>query len=87
MPCIPVRLRHALASTALLALACGALAQPASPPRISGNVVKIGVLTDLSGVSSENAGKGSIVAAQLAIDEFSKDRKVLGMPIELVSSD
>ncbi|MDQ8002363.1 MAG: ABC transporter substrate-binding protein [Pseudomonadota bacterium] len=87
MPCIPLRLRHALASAALLALSSPALAQAASPPRISDNVVKIGVLTDLSGVSSENAGKGSIVAAQLAIDEFSKDRRVLGMPIELVSAD
>ena len=80
MPCIRLRLRHALASAALLALSSAALAQPASPLRISDNVVKIGVLTDLSGVSSENAGKGSIVAAQLAVDEFSKDRKVLCHP-------
>lgn len=76
----------ALAAAAAIGL--GFLAVPAvAQPRISDNVVKIGVLTDLSGVSSDNAGKGSIVAAQLAIDEFSKERKVLGMPIELVSAD
>lgn len=76
-------LRRFAVAIALAALGAGAAAQA----RISDNVVKIGVLTDLSGVSSDNAGKGSIVAAQLAIDEFSKDRKVLGMPIELVSAD
>lgn len=76
-------LRRIAVTIALAALGAGAAAQA----RISDNVVKIGVLTDLSGVSSDNAGKGSIVAAQLAIDEFSKDRKVLRMPIELVSAD
>ncbi|WP_158906291.1 ABC transporter substrate-binding protein [Burkholderia sp. L27(2015)] len=54
---------------------------------ISDGVVKIGVLTDLSGVSSDNAGKGSIVAAQMAIDDFSKDHKILGAPIVLISAD
>ncbi len=74
----------AIAAAALFAFSGIAAAQQA---RISGNVVKIGVLTDLSGVSSDNAGKGSIIAAQLAIDEFSKDHKVLGVPIELISAD
>lgn len=89
----PVR-RHSavlLTATAMaalgLSLLTGAAQAQQAPPRISDNVVKIGVLTDLSGVSSENAGKGSIVAAQLAIDEFSKDRKVAGVPIELVFAD
>jgi branched-chain amino acid transport system substrate-binding protein len=77
------KLRRIAVAAALVALAAGAAAQA----RISDNVVRIGVLTDLSGVSSDNAGKGSIVAAQLAIDEFSKDRKVLGVPIELISAD
>lgn len=77
-------LRRIAVAIALAALGAGATAQQA---RISDNVVKIGVLTDLSGVSSDNAGKGSIVAAQLAIDEFSKERKVLGVPIELIWAD
>jgi len=53
--------------------------------KISGGVVKIGVLTDMSGVYSDNTGQGSIVAAQMAIDDFGG--KVLGYPIELVSAD
>lgn len=47
--------------------------------------VKIGVLTDLSGTYSDLAGQGSVVAAQMAIDDFGG--KLNGQPIELVSAD
>ncbi|MCB5410774.1 ABC transporter substrate-binding protein [Pseudogemmobacter faecipullorum] len=51
---------------------------------ISADTVKIGVLTDQSGVFSSLAGTGSIVAAEMAIADFG-DR--LGKPVELVSAD
>ena len=54
---------------------------------ISDDVVKIGVLTDMSGVSADNSGKGSVAAAELAIEDFAKDKKVLGKPIELIAAD
>jgi branched-chain amino acid transport system substrate-binding protein len=41
-------------------------------------VVKIGVLTDLSGVYSDLAGQGSVVAARMAIADFSKNGTELG---------
>ena len=51
----------ALTLSALLVPAAGsALAQAA---KISGDVVKIAVLTDMSGVYSDLGGKGSVVAA------------------------
>ncbi|HEV2986860.1 MAG TPA: ABC transporter substrate-binding protein [Candidatus Angelobacter sp.] len=53
--------------------------------KISGDVVKIAVLSDMSGVYSDIGGKGSIVAAQMAVDTFGG--KVLGKPIEIVSAD
>ncbi|HEV3039906.1 MAG TPA: ABC transporter substrate-binding protein [Candidatus Angelobacter sp.] len=53
--------------------------------KISGDVVKIGVLSDMSGVYSDIGGKGSIVAAQMAVDTFGG--KILGKPIEVVSAD
>jgi len=46
--------------------------------------VKIGVLTDLSGPASD-IGKGSVAAAQIAVEEFGK--KVLGKDIEVISAD
>lgn len=49
------------------------------------NKIKIGILTDLSGTYSDLAGQGSIVAAQMAIEDFGG--KVNGMPIEIVSAD
>jgi branched-chain amino acid transport system substrate-binding protein len=47
--------------------------------------VKIGVLSDMSGPNADLGGKGSVVAAEMALEEFGG--KVLGQPIELVQAD
>jgi branched-chain amino acid transport system substrate-binding protein len=68
----------------------GALALMSAPVQaqnVTDNVVRIGVLTDLSGVYSEIAGPGSVFAAQMAVRDFSRDQQVLGRPIEIVSAD
>jgi branched-chain amino acid transport system substrate-binding protein len=52
---------------------------------ISNDVVKIGVLTDMSGVYSAIGGKGSIEAAKMAVEDFGG--KVLGKPIEVIYAD
>jgi branched-chain amino acid transport system substrate-binding protein len=54
--------------------------------QVSDNVVRIGVLTDLSGAYSDIAGKGTIVATQMAIDDFIAKEKP-AFKIELVSAD
>ncbi|QNP48890.1 ABC transporter substrate-binding protein [Diaphorobacter aerolatus] len=53
--------------------------------KISDGIVKIGVLTDINGPFMDNVGKGSIVATEIAVEEFGG--KVLGMPIEVVTAD
>ncbi|HUO60800.1 MAG TPA: ABC transporter substrate-binding protein [Candidatus Acidoferrales bacterium] len=53
--------------------------------KISGDVVKIGVLTDLSGLYSDLSGQGSVTAAQMAVDEMGG--KVLGKPVQVISAD
>jgi branched-chain amino acid transport system substrate-binding protein len=53
--------------------------------KISGDVVKIGVLTDMSGLYSDIGGQGSVVAAQMAAEDFGG--KVLGKKIEVVAAD
>ncbi len=60
-------------------------AAPASAD-ISGGVVKIGVLTDMSGVYSDIAGKGSIVATRMAVEDCLK-AECAGLKIEVVSAD
>jgi branched-chain amino acid transport system substrate-binding protein len=47
--------------------------------------VKIGVLTDMTGVTSDITGRGSVEAARMAIADFGGS--VLGEPIQLVSAD
>ena len=59
----------------------GVLAQS----KVSDDVVKIGVLTDMSGLYSDAGGAGAVVAAKMAIEDAGG--KVLGKPIELISSD
>jgi hypothetical protein len=52
-----------LGAAALLMAASGAVAQ------ISDDVVKIGVLTDLSGPYADSGGKGSVAAARMAAED------------------
>jgi branched-chain amino acid transport system substrate-binding protein len=69
-------------------LAAAAFAVPAAAQQaISGDVVKIGVLTDMSGAYSDFTGSGAVIAAKMAVEDFSKTGKVLGKPIEIVSAD
>jgi branched-chain amino acid transport system substrate-binding protein len=51
--------------------------------QISDNVVKIGILNDMDGPYADLSGKGSVVAAQMAIDEM---RPSLDFKVELVSA-
>lgn len=75
--------------TGAAVLACATLfaatASAADQAPISDGVVKIGVLTDMSSIFSDIGGKGSVVAAQMAVDDFGG--KVLGAPVQVVSAD
>jgi branched-chain amino acid transport system substrate-binding protein len=59
----------------------------AQTSKVSGDVIKIGVLTDLSSIYSDLAGPGAVIAAKMAIADFSKDGTVIGKKIELLSAD
>jgi branched-chain amino acid transport system substrate-binding protein len=64
------------------------LTAPASAqiePFLSGNVVKIGVLTDMSSIYADIGGPGSVEAARMAIADFGG--AVNSKKIELVSAD
>jgi branched-chain amino acid transport system substrate-binding protein len=53
---------------------------------LTGDKVKIGVLTDMSGVFSDLSGTGSVYSAQMAIDDF-KAKYNPSFQIELVVAD
>ena len=69
----------------LLCIAAAASAADKKDAKISDGVVKIGVLTDMTGAYSDIAGPGSVAAAKMAIEDFGG--KVHGKPIEMVSAD
>jgi branched-chain amino acid transport system substrate-binding protein len=53
--------------------------------RAGNGAIKIGVLTDMTGVTADSTGKGSVAAAQMAVDEFGGS--ALGKPIQVLSAD
>lgn len=68
-----------------LMLALAGTAGAAENGKLSNNYVKIGILTDMSGVYKTLSGPGSILAAKMAIKDFGGT--VLGQPIKLISAD
>jgi branched-chain amino acid transport system substrate-binding protein len=71
-----------VAMAAILFVKGGASAQTAE---ISDDVVKIGVLTDMSGQFQHESGEGAVTAIKMAVEDFGG--KVLGKPIEVVVAD
>ena len=71
-------------SVCAAALALGANAAMAQS--VSDDVVKIGVLGDMSGVYSTGfSGDGAVAAVKMAVEDFGGT--VLGKPIEVISAD
>ena len=75
----------------LSALICAALiaqvgGTAGAATKISDGVVKIGVLTDMSGTYSDLAGPGSLVAVQMAVADFISKEKP-NFKIEVISAD
>ena len=75
--------RQLLACAGVLAIL--AAMTSAANAQISDDVVRIGVLTDLSSWGRDNSGPGSVEAAKMAVEEFGPT--VLGKPIEIISAD
>jgi branched-chain amino acid transport system substrate-binding protein len=71
--------------TAALLVVARVGAPSSAQAEISDGVVKVGVLTDETGVFSSLSGEGSIEAARMAVEDFG--RKVAGKPIEIIHAD
>lgn len=72
-------LKRLLLTTALCAAAASVQAQATH------DVLRIGVLNDQSGPYADLAGPGSVIAAQMAAEDFGG--KVLNVPIEILAGD
>ncbi|HVE83916.1 MAG TPA: ABC transporter substrate-binding protein [Myxococcales bacterium] len=61
-------------------------AKPETPaPAPKSSAVRVGVLTDMSGLYADLAGPGSVEAAKMAVEDFGG--KLQDLPIEVVSAD
>ena len=67
-----------------LAVAVG-LSAAAAQAQISDNVVKIGVLSDMSSLYTDLAGAGSVVAAKMAVEDSGIEKR--GIKVEVISAD
>ena len=63
----------------------GALAVGAAQAQVSDNLIKIGVLTDMTGLYADLSGPGSVLAAKMAVADSGIEKK--GFKVEVVSAD
>jgi branched-chain amino acid transport system substrate-binding protein len=74
------------AKKGLLAVAIAAVfSAGAAQAQISDNVIKIGVLSDMSSLYTDLAGAGSVVAAKMAVEDSGIEKR--GFKVEVVSAD
>lgn len=71
----------------LLAAGCLAAGLPAAAqlPAPRREAIRIGILSDLSGSFADVAGPGSVVAANLAVEDFGG--RAAGLPVQILSGD
>jgi branched-chain amino acid transport system substrate-binding protein len=75
----------ALTAAACAVVATTSITATGARAEISDGVVRFGVLNDQSGVYSDFGGKGSVIAAQMAVEDFGGT--VGGKPVEVLSAD
>src|SRR6187402_2630330 len=76
---------NAFKRTLVGAAVAAALAIPAAHAQVSDNVLKIGVLSDMSSLYTDLAGAGSVVAAKMAVEDSGIEKR--GYKVEFVSAD
>jgi branched-chain amino acid transport system substrate-binding protein len=78
-----MRVAAAFAIGAAMLVACASAGE--AQQKISDDVVKLGLIEDMSSIYSDITGIGAVTAAKMAVEDFGG--KVLDKPIEVVSAD
>ncbi len=66
-------------------LAAGAMLARPRRPRAEAGTIRVGVLTDMGGAYAANTGPGSVLAAQMAAEDFMRANP--GVKVEILSAD
>lgn len=78
--------RWIIGALAVASFGClGGVSQAQNAPRLSGDVVRIGILEDMSGPYADITGESSVLAARMAVEDFGG--QVLGRKIEILTAD
>ena len=77
--------RKLIAAAIAATLSTGVTVTGAQQGKLTDDVVKIGVLTDMSGVYADYGGPGAVAAAKMAVEDFGG--KMFGKTIEVVNAD
>ncbi|RZJ26471.1 MAG: ABC transporter substrate-binding protein [Haliea sp.] len=72
-------------AAATVVAAAGVGVAHAQDGKLSNDVLRIGVLTDISGVYADISGKGAVEAVKMAVEDFGG--KMFGKPIDVVFAD
>src|SRR6476660_1722778 len=76
---------NALKQSLLTLAIAGTFVAGAAHAQISDNVIKIGVLSDMSSLYTDLAGAGSVLAAKMAVEDSGIEKR--GYKVEFVSAD
>jgi branched-chain amino acid transport system substrate-binding protein len=76
---------NAMQRTLVSLAVAAALGAGVAQAQVSDNVIKIGVLSDMSSLYTDLAGAGSVVAARMAVEDSGIEKR--GYKIEIVSAD
>ena len=76
---------NAFKRTAIALGVATALSLGTAHAQVSDNLIKIGVLTDMSSLYTDLAGAGSVVAAKLAVEDSGIEKR--GYKVEVISAD
>lgn len=81
-------MKHVLklcATATAVAIACMGTAHAQGNEKLSNDVLRIGVLTDMSGTYADISGKGAVEAVKMAVEDFGG--KMFGKQIDVVFAD
>ena len=71
--------------TLLVAAVAASVGAASAQAQVSDNLIKIGVLTDMSSLYTDLAGAGSVVAAKMAVEDSGIEKR--GYKVEVISAD
>jgi branched-chain amino acid transport system substrate-binding protein len=76
-----------VSGAAIFAALVVGLSSISADPAYADQLIRIGVLNDMSGPFADLSGRGSVIAAQMAADDFARENGAGAIKVEILSGD